>query len=396
MAARIGIYDRWLHVLGGGERYVGALAQVLAGKHEVVLLTHRPVDRRHFERSLQLDLGRVSVVTVPYCPSYRPIEQASANFDLFVNGSHRDFFVSRARASAMVVFFPAAPDSATSPVEYPRWLRPRRLFGRRWLERRLGRERARFVLERPAEHLAMVLKSYQALLAISEYSRDWTRRLWGRESFLLYPPVRVECPALGQKRQQILSVGRFFPGQHNKKHLELITAFKGLVDAGLRDWDYHLVGGLKTGEASHEAYLRTARRAAEGYPIRLHVNASAETMSDLYARSRIFWHATGFGEDAEADPELFEHFGLVTVEAMAAGCVPLVFGHAGQAEIVVDGESGLFWNTLDQLRAATRRVAEDPGFEASLAAGARVRSRAFGDDVFAARAESILAPMVEG
>jgi glycosyltransferase involved in cell wall biosynthesis len=396
MAARIGIYNRWLHVLGGGERYVGALAAGLARKHDVVVLTHHPVDRGALERSLELDLSRVTITTLPYCPSYRPIQEASAGFDLFVNGSHRDFFVPRARASAMVVFFPAAPDSATPPIEYPRWLRPRRLLGRRWLRRRLGPERAGLVLDRPAEHLATVLESYQILLAISEYSRDWTRRLWRRESRLLYPPVQVQRVRVGQKRRQILSVGRFFPGQHNKKHLEMISAFKGLVDEGLPGWEYHLVGGLKMGEASHDAYLRAARRAAEGYPIRFHVNAPRETVNDLYAQSRVFWHATGFGEDAEVDPELFEHFGLVTVEAMAAGCVPLVFGRAGQVEIVVDGESGLFWSTLGQLRASTRRVAEAPDFEASLSAGARTRSRAFGDDVFATRAESILAPMLEG
>ena len=134
MAKRIGIYDRWLHVLGGGERYVGGLAEVLGRTHNVTLLTHRPVDRRTLERSLQLDLARVRLATVPYDPDYRAVADASERFDLFVNGSHRDFFAPRARANALVVYFPADPATAIPPLEYPRWLRPRRLLQRIWLE----------------------------------------------------------------------------------------------------------------------------------------------------------------------------------------------------------------------------------------------------------------------
>ena len=77
MAKRIGIYDRWLHVLGGGERYVGGLAEALGRTHDVTLLTHRPVDRRTLERSLQLDLARVRLATVPYDPDYRAVADAS-------------------------------------------------------------------------------------------------------------------------------------------------------------------------------------------------------------------------------------------------------------------------------------------------------------------------------
>jgi glycosyltransferase involved in cell wall biosynthesis len=45
----------------------------------------------------------------------------------------------------------------------------------------------------------------------------------------------------------------------------------------------------------------------------------------------------------------FEHFGLTTVEAMSAGCVPIVINKGGQKEIVEDGISGFVWNTPDQL-----------------------------------------------
>ena len=153
---RIAIYNRWLHVLGGGERHVGGLAEVLGREHDVTLLTHRAVDRPTLERSLQLDLGPVRLATVPYDPDYRAVAAASERFDLFVNGSHRDFFAPRARANALVVYFPADPATAISPLEYPRWLRPRRLLRRLWLED--GFRPPERVLGRPARSTARLAR----------------------------------------------------------------------------------------------------------------------------------------------------------------------------------------------------------------------------------------------
>ena len=54
-----------------------------------------------------------------------------------------------------------------------------------------------------------------------------------------------------------------------------------------------------------------------------------------------------------------EHFGITTVEAMAAGCVPVVINKAGQREIVEDGVSGFLWNTWGELKDRTQLLAED-------------------------------------
>ncbi len=523
MRKQILIYDRWLHVLGGGERYVGELAAALGRTHDVTLLTHRAVDRATLERALQLDLGRVGLVTVPYRSDNRAVMAASEPFDLFVNGSHRDFFVPRARTNALVVYFPADPLSAVPPLEYPRWLRPRRLLQRvwiedgfspiervqgrearwigrtarlraelpsrpprarlrlvlrgsrlvegqptrlritvdgrpqrddivltrdRWVSRRVtlpllgnGRQTGEVALEtaataplgdherevaiaelwlesglrlpferwlqrgrvahgpiamvrEPARELPRVLDAHQVLLPISEYARYWMQRLWLRDGAVLYPAAAVdEFPPLA-KRPQILSVGRFFPGQHNKKHLPMIQAFKRLIDEGLRGWEYHLAGGLKAEDPGHAAYLRRLTDEARGYPIRFHVNASIRTLRELYGACRIFWHGSGFGEDPALAPELFEHFGITPVEAMAAGSVPIVFGAAGPAEVVRDGESGLHWRTLDELRAATCRVIDHPMLERRLVLGARARCRDFSRSAFESRVQELLGPLL--
>jgi glycosyltransferase involved in cell wall biosynthesis len=141
----------------------------------------------------------------------------------------------------------------------------------------------------------------------------------------------------------------------------------------------------------HRAYLEQIRAAAAGYPIVLHVNAPFAELQQLYSESRLFWHATGYGEDENRDPDSFEHFGITTVEAMAAGCVPVVIAKAGQIETVVSDESGLLWHTLDELQAQTRRLIGDPALAARLSAGALQRSRQFEIGAFARRVHEALA-----
>ena len=49
-------------------------------------------------------------------------------------------------------------------------------------------------------------------------------------------------------------MGRFFAGDHNKKHMVMVRAFKEMVDNGLENWEFHLVGGSTPGDI-HQKYL---------------------------------------------------------------------------------------------------------------------------------------------
>lgn len=247
---------------------------------------------------------------------------------------------------------------------------------------------------RSIDTVQQALRSYHTTLAISQFTQQWITRRWHRSSTLLYPAVALDAPRM-LKKQRIVSVGRFFPGSHNKQHLPMIEAFRALCDAGLRGWAYHLVGGCDDAVPDHRAYLDQVRAAAAGYPITLHVNVPTAEVQRRYGEASIFWHATGYNEDEEHVPERFEHFGITTVEAMRAGCVPIVIAKAGQRETVVHGESGLLWHTLDELRMQTRRVIEDETLCQRLAHGARERSRLFGIDRFAEQVQAVLATLFE-
>ena len=167
------------------------------------------------------------------------------------------------------------------------------------------------------------LDTYEHVVCNSAFTQGWLRRWWGHEGEVLYPPVHMHAPA--EKEPIILSVGRFFASGsgHSKKQLELVAAMGRLLDRGVEGWTLHLVGGC--GEADRE-YLESVQASAKGLPVVFHVDAPGDELEDLYARASMFWHATGLGEDLESAPDRLEHFGIATVEAMSAGCVPIVFG----------------------------------------------------------------------
>jgi glycosyltransferase involved in cell wall biosynthesis len=237
------------------------------------------------------------------------------------------------------------------------------------------------------------LESYQGVCAISRYAQTWIDRYWGVPSLLLPPPAPVEALAPGDKKRQILSVGRFFWGSHNKKHREMIQVFKTLRGQGhLAGWELHLAGTVTPG-AAHAAYLAEVRAAAAGAPVYIHTDIAFEGLRRLYGESQIYWHACGYEEDEERAPEKFEHFGITTVEAMAAGCIPIVIARGGQREIVRHGVDGFLWENLDELRRFTLQVTGDRALAHGLAARAMERSRDFGTAAFRLRLDQIIAAL---
>jgi glycosyltransferase involved in cell wall biosynthesis len=232
------------------------------------------------------------------------------------------------------------------------------------------------------------IAAYDAVVSNSEFTKRWVQRYWDTDSVVVYPPVTMQVR--GEKAPVILAVGRFFAAEagHSKKQLEMVEAFRRLVERGLDGWTLHLVGGCSEVD---RPYLDKVRAAAAGLPIVLHVDAPGDELRDLYAEASIYWQATGLGEDAERDPDRLEHFGIATVEAMSAGAVPVVIGLAGQLEIVEHGESGFHFTSADELVAFTEKVAGDDALRAELSVRAETRARAFSVEAFTERFDEVVA-----
>ena len=138
----------------------------------------------------------------------------------------------------------------------------------------------------------------------------------------------------------------------------MIKSFKQLCDQGLSGWELHLAGGLGN-EATSIEYFNQLKKDASGYPIFFHVNEPRKVVVDLFFDSKIYWHATGFGENKAKNPINFEHFGITPVEAISAGCTPVLFNGGGLPEIIdelkLDRKLYLF-DTVDQLTQNTLKI----------------------------------------
>ena len=224
------------------------------------------------------------------------------------------------------------------------------------------------------------LASYQRIVALSGYTKRWTKLRWGYDSEVLSPPVRLRAPG-PEKEQLILSVGRFFDEKsgHSKRQLEMVRAFRRMIDEGLTGWRMVLIGGCTPEDRE---YAMAVRREAVGAPIEVRISAPGSVLDEHLAKASIYWHATGYGADLDADPDRAEHFGIAPIEAMSAGAVPVVFDAAGPAEVVRAGVDGLLFRSIDELVAHTRRLIDDEPYRRVLADAAIQRSLEYGHDAF--------------
>ena len=156
---------------------------------------------------------------------------------------------------------------------------------------------------------------------------------------------------------------------------------------GDEQWRFALVGGA---DAPNREYTLDVKRAAVGHPIDVQINQPRSVVERTLAEASIYWHGTGYGEQVAKHPERFEHFGIAVVEAMLAGCVPVVFGEAGPAEIVRHGVDGYHWHTLEQLAEFTYVLMTDGEKRRSMAESAVVRGREYSIDRFRAGIAALL------
>lgn len=381
---RVGVYDLYWSTLGGGEQVDGSIAQVLARHHDVTLLGPQQPDVDATMRRLGVDLSACNFERVVDDGS---ASEASADFDLFVNGTYLSKAVNRAPVGYYYVHFPGEVVTRVDRVRSRLAVAGvKGLSMAPRLPQRLTEVQAAF--DRRVARVEFV-PTYTRYLANSQFTASWVERLWGRPSDVLYPPVRATVRP-GEKSPLILVLGRFFDPSfgHSKKQHELLATFTELHRSGrLPGWRLAMVGGC---DAPNRDYALAVKRAVKDLPVEVHINASGSVVERLLGEATLYWHGAGLGEDSERHPERFEHFGISVVEAMAAGAVPLVFAAAGPAEIVQNGVDGAHWRTLDELGELTVALASDEVRRGALAAAAVRRADHFSATSFAERLHGLL------
>lgn len=350
---RIGIYDHALHFAGGGQKYGCTVAQMLQHEYDITYIVNKPVTLQALKTWYDLDLSRCRLKIIPlpffeergveaidsgFAPSsgsnpFQPIEEESANYDIFINANMASRVSPRSRLS---VFFCHFPDASR------------------------GR------------HFAA--DQYHYIITNSVYTGEWLKKLWGLSAYaIIYPPVDLKGPSIA-KEDLILSVARF-DVSGSKKQKEMIQAFEDLwMRHGqlMKGWRFILAGGSLRQNPYLEEIMALVHSTAA--PMEIKANISIDELKDLYGRAKIFWHACGLNE---RKPRLIEHFGMTTVEAMQNGCVPIVLNGGGQKEIVEHGISGYRFESIAELQEYTARLISQPPLLQQLSEGAFKRGQDF-------------------
>jgi glycosyltransferase involved in cell wall biosynthesis len=218
---------------------------------------------------------------------------------------------------------------------------------------------------------------YKAIIVYSEFAKRMIDPSVGKYAMVIYPPIDPLAFTPKKKTKTILSVGRFSNFFQAKKQEVLIDAFRRALTQGVfAGWQLILAGGLLP---SDESYFARLQKSSESLPISLMPNLSFQRLVSLYEKATIYWHAAGFGE---VKPEHMEHFGITTVEAMAAGCIPLVFDGGGQREIIRNEVDGFLWENTEELIRKTLSVTNDTSRMEQMSQSSRTRAHKFSQSRF--------------
>lgn len=203
----------------------------------------------------------------------------------------------------------------------------------------------------------MKLFRINKVICNSKFTKQIIDKEYGVNSVVLYPPVSIEKFKAKKKEKVILSVARFSQLKQAKRQDILIRAFKKFFDTDGKGWKLILAGGTEVGAGD---YVERLKEEARNYPIKIVESPSFNEIKKLYSTAFLFWTASGYGVDDIKEPEKVEHFGITVVEAMAAGCIPLVYDAGGHKEIVIDAKNGFFWKSEEGLVFRTGKILEDP------------------------------------
>ncbi|MCB0031784.1 MAG: glycosyltransferase family 4 protein, partial [Anaerolineales bacterium] len=239
---------------------------------------------------------------------------------------------------------------------------PLRTLSRAGVERRLARSLYRRVQ----------LQSQHRLICMTEFTRTALVKRYGtgHDARVIYPPVDMASfqPGGDVKQRQVVSLGRFVPDKRQLAQIQLAAA--------LPDWPFYIVGFAGNG-----AYFRQCQALVNQQNIQnahLHPDAPFAEAQEILSQSRYFLHTL-----------VAEPFGLTAVQAIAAGCVPLVHNSGGQRETVPLPQ--LRYDALTEIPERLLAIeamdpAERAGWLAQLQAHAAEK---FGADVFDQRIKAV-------
>ncbi len=355
---KIGIFDPYLDSLSGGEKYILTAAKCLSNENEVNILWNPQKEeeiKRKTQTKLGIDLSRVYFAQNIFSKKISLIERlkASYKYDCIIYLSDGSIPLVLSKLYIHFQF----------PVE--------------WVNGKSVKTKFK-------------LKRVNRVFCNSVFTKTYIDKKFNINSTVLYPPITVRDINEGNKENIILHVGRFdvnIEGENYKKQDFMVEVFKRMVSMGLKGWQFVLIIGVKEEDKNK---LQELKKMAEGYPISIIENPLNEVLWHFYSRVKIYWHASGYGEDLISNPEKAEHFGMSTVEAMSKGAVPVAINAGGQKEIIENQIDGFLWDTQEELIVKTNSLINNENLWRKMSERAIKKSKIFSEERFCKQLKEII------
>ena len=373
------IYTPTWHAFGGGEKFMMTLAESLSQIPDTTVIMvsdHGELQKSSLEKFSGTDLSKIEYRLIQHSGE---LDKITSDADLFIYLS--TFKPVKASAKRIVQVL-QIPYGKINPAT----------IGRKIISGQVKeavKDLYRLQLHTHARQQASLILVY------SKFVREVLSRNYHIDGKVLYPPIQDYARSGISKKNIILSVGRIFRGLYNDKRYDVLTeAFRNGCKKELNGWEYHIVGSVSSDQATQD-FLQSLKDVNKDYPVYFHVNESYDSVVRLYNEASIFWHAAGYGVDVDVHPENVEHFGMTTVEAMSAGCVPVVIDKGGQREIITDTVDGFLWDKIDELIARTSDIINGRCEIENLRIKARKRYEDFNLNHFQERVRELFLPLLK-
>lgn len=302
----------WLN--GGGQRVCCQVAEALSKCElfDVTLLTDKPMYKRWFESNFSVDFSNVNVTT------------ERKNCDVYLNCEFK--------------YWGNSPD--------------------------IG-QKAKVIMAHDAHPLGSqpnYLPLYDYLIVNSVWSSSVFKKTgWPLEPNVIYPPIfkpRIGYDNIqfGNKTNTLLVVGRFDHRRNANSFRTVIDAFKYACDTSLNGKKYKMVmAGHVLDYPTYDSLIKQA----SGYPVEFVEGPSDYSLADLYHDSKYLVNLRGIDCPRDGGFTSQEALGLVTVEAISYGCIPIVFNYAGHKEAIgANDEDGRDICCIDEANELGAKVIE--------------------------------------
>jgi glycosyltransferase involved in cell wall biosynthesis len=306
------VYD-WLVTIGGGEKTLSAIFEEFPAPIHTLVKKDNAFAKTSFASA---DIHTSFLQKIPFSSSfYRyflPLfPLAIEQFDL----KSYDLVISTSHAVAKGVL--THPQQlhlcyCLTPMRYAWDLTHRYLEGVGGIQRTLARLALHYLRNWDIASLSRV----DHFAAISHYVAKRIKKIYGRDAEVIYPPVDVEKIAFQENKEDFyLTVSRMVP----YKKIDLIVE----TFAHLPEKKLIVIGdGPEMGKVKRKAGKNVEVLGHQPDPV----------VQDYMKRAR------GFIFAAEED------FGIVVLEAQAAGTPVIAFGQGAALETVLEKRTGLFFD----------------------------------------------------